>query len=362
MVLFPIFITVFFTSIMGQGGPTDLPCGVVDLDNTPTTRALTRRLDGMQTTHVTAHYTSVSEARRAVQRGEIYGFLYFPAGTTAKMLSQRQPTVSFYYSNISMLAGGMMLRNMKTITTLGAAAVGSAKLSALGKSETEIKAFLQPIAIDMHMVGNPWGNYNVYLTTFLVPGILMLFMFLITAYSIGTELKFQRSREWMQAAGGNAAIALTGKMLPQFLTSFTILIALYCYIFGYLAFPHGGSTWLLLALALLTVLSSEGFGIFVFGLMPSLRMSMSVCSLWAVLGFSVAGATFPIFAMHPIIESLSWLFPLRHYYMIYQSAVFNGYPLTDVWLHIVILVSYSLLPLFVLGRIKKAMLEYVYIP
>ena len=32
------------------------------------------------------------------------------------------------------------------------------------------------------------------------------------------------------------------------------------------------------------VLASEGFGIFIFGLMPSLRMSMSISSLWGVLG------------------------------------------------------------------------------
>jgi ABC-2 type transport system permease protein len=115
-------------------------------------------------------------------------------------------------------------------------------------------------------------------------------------------------------------------------------------------------------LAVLQVFASIGFGIFAFGLTPSLRMSMSICSLWAMLGFSLAGSAFPVMGMDEPIQALSWLFPLRHYYMLYQITVFNGYPLIDAWFHLVGLVAFTLLPWFVLRKIKNAMLTYVYIP
>ena len=347
---------------MNEGTPVKMPCGVVDLDNTSTTRSIIRKLDAFQTTRVTAHYPNASEARRAIQRGEIYAFLYIPENTTADLLASRQPKVSFYYSGVTMLAGNMLFRDLKTATMLTSASIGSAKLSALGKSETEIRTFLQPILIDLHMIGNPWANYNVYLSTIMIPGIMMLFMFLITVYGIGTELKFNRSREWMQMAGGNVVVALTGKLLPQFIIFISIMLFHMWYLFGHLAFPHPGGAGMIVLLATLTVLAAEGFGVFVFGLMPSLRMSMSVCSLWAVLGFSTSGATYPVFAMHPMIEALSWLFPLRHYYMIYQVCIFNGYPLADAWLNVTALTAFALLPTLTGKRIKKAMLEYVYIP
>lgn len=362
MVLFPILVVFFFTSMLAEGTPTELPCGIVDSDNTPTTRALIRKLDGFQSTHIVARYPQVSDARKAIQRGEIYAFMYIPKGTTSNMLASRQPTVSFYYSNVTLLAGGMLYRDLKTIGTLGSAAIGSAKLSATGKSEGEIRAFLQPIAIDLHMIGNPWSNYNVYLSTMMIPGILILFIFLITVYSIGTELKFNRSKQWIQAAGGNIAVALTGKLLPHFIIFTTIMLGYLFYQFYILGFPHPGGLLKILMLGVLTVLAAEGFGVFVFGLMPSLRLSMSVCSLWAVLGFSISGATYPVFAMNPMIEGLSWLFPLRHYYMVYQIGIFNGYPIYDAWLNVTSLVAFALLPLLTAKRIKKAMLEYVYIP
>ena len=76
-----------------------------------------------------------------------------------------------------------------------------------------------------------------------------------------------------------------------------------------------------------------------------------------MLGVSVCGATFPVAAMDPIIQGLSYLFPLRHYWMIYQLNIFKGFPLADGYVHIA-----AMLPLLTMYRTKKAMLEYVYIP
>lgn len=362
MVLFPGLVMLLFTTMMNEGQPVEMPVGVVDLDNTPTTRSLVRRLDAFQTTHVVARYSNMNEARNAIQRNKIYAFLYLPEGTTDALISQRQPKISFYYTNTSLTAGALLYRDLKTISTLGSAAVGQATMRAKGFTDRQIQTFLQPVAVDLHPLTNPWINYNVYLSTMLIPGVLMLFLILLSAYSVGTELKFGRSKDWMRLADGNMFVALTGKFLPQLLVFLTMFGVYFYYIFACLAFPHEGTVWATLLLIVLAVLSAQGFGIFIFGLMPSLRMSMSVCSLWAVLSFSTVGAAFPVIAMDGAIEAMAQLFPLRHYYMIYQACVFNGYPLLDTWFSIAALAFFAVLPVFVRGRIRRAMLEYVYIP
>ena len=190
MLLFPLLVILFFTSMLGDGVPTNMPVGVVDLDNTSTTRSLVKRLDAFQMSHVVARYKSFQDARNAIQQNEIYGFLYIPKGTTDALLASRQPKISYYYSNTTLAAGSMVMKDMKTISTLGSAAVGQATLQARGFTDGQIKTLLQPITIDLHQIANPWANYSIYLTTMMVPGIIMLFIFLISAYSIGTELKF----------------------------------------------------------------------------------------------------------------------------------------------------------------------------
>lgn len=362
MIIFPVGVTLFFTSLMNEGQPVEMPVGVVDRDGTPVTRALIRRLDAFQTSRVVAGYADISAARRAIQRNEIYAFLYIPEGTTDGLLSSRQPKISFYYSNASLTAGALLYRDLKTVSTLGSAAVGQAAMRARGLTDLQISTFLQPVVIDLHPVNNPWINYNIYLSTILVPGVILLFVFLISAYSFGTELKFGRSRHLLKTAGGNVYAAVLGKLLPQTLIFLTIFYGYLWYVFGYLHFPHPGGTGMIMLLGLLAVLSAQGFGVFIFGLMPSLRMSLSVCSLWGVLSFSTCGAAFPVFAMDAPVEGLSLLFPLRHYYMIYQMCVFNGYPLGVAWPYLTALILFAVLPLPVMGNIRKAMLEYQYIP
>ena len=362
MVLFPILVIFFFTSLMDDGLPTDMPVGVVDMDNTTTSRSLTRKLDGFQMSKVVARYPSVTEARRAIQRNEIYGFLYIPKGTTEKLISSRQPKISYYYTYTTMAAGSMLMKDMKTISTLGSAGLGQATMRAKGLTDAQIQTLLQPIKVDLHQIANPWSNYNAYLSTMIVPGIIMLFILLISAYSLGTELKFVTSKDWIERADGNITVALLGKFLPQTVIWLAIVYSYEWYVFYHLGFPHLGSPWMLVLLGLMQVLASQGFGIFAFGLMPSLRMSMSVCSLWAVLSISMAGSAFPVMGMDDSLQSLSWLFPLRHYWMMYQTCVFNGFPLIESWFHFVALAAFMLLPWLVVKKIKNAMLTYVYIP
>ena len=362
MVVFPLLVILFFTSLMNEGQPQEMPVGIVDLDQTSTTRALERRLDAFQASRVVARYTSVAEARRAIQENQIYAFLYLPKGTTDALLSGRQPKISFYYSQASITAGALLFKDLKTIATLGSAAVGQATMQAKGLTPEQIQTLLQPIRIDLHQIANPWTNYNVYLSTMLVPGCIMLFIFLISAYSIGMELKTRRSKEWIMMADGNSVVAIIGKFLPQTLIFLAVVYLYQYYVFGILHFPCLGSPWKLVILGLLQVLASQGFGIFAFGLMPSLRMSMSICSLWAVLSFSMAGSAFPLMGMDGPLQSLAWLFPLRHYYMVYQICVFNGYPLLEAWFHFSALAAFTLLPWPLLRKIKNAMLTYEYIP
>ena len=344
-VIFPIVVIIFFTTLMAGGQPTEMPIGIVDQDNTTTTRAMVRQLDAFQSSKVAGYYPNVNAAREAIQRNEIFAFLYIPKGTTSGLMTSTQPKVSFYYSNVTLVAG-----NIKT------------KLQAIGKTDDEVRTFLQPIAVDTHLIQNPWVSYNIYLTTSMAPGVLMVFIFLLTPYSIGTELKFKRSRQLMKMAGNNIYIAIAGKILPMTLLFLTMMYGFEFYIFHTLDFPHPGGVIPLLLMGLLSVLACQGFGIFAFGLMPSLRMSISISALWSVLSFSVAGATYPLSAMDPEIQSLAQLFPLRHYFMLYQMCEFNGYPLSYAWFNIMFLLMIAVLPIFTLRNIKRAMLVYVYIP
>ena len=169
MVFAPLFCFVFFTTLMNEGLPEGLPAGVVDEDNTTVSRSILRNLDSYQQTEIIKQYANFAEAREAMQRNEIYGFFYIPKGTELKASSQQQPVISIYTNAAYLIPSSLLYRDMKTMAVMAAAAVGREVLFAKGANMDQAMGFLQPIQMDMHAIGNPWLNYNVYLSNTMLP-------------------------------------------------------------------------------------------------------------------------------------------------------------------------------------------------
>lgn len=362
MIAAPLFCFVFFTSLMAEGLPTDMPLGLVDNDNTTTSRSLARNLDAFEMTSIKEQYANVTEAREAVQRGDIYGFYYIPKGTTRKAQRQELPVVSFYTNYSYLVAGSLLYRDMRTMSELASGAASRTVLYAKGATERQAMAFLQPIVIDSHAINNPWLNYNVYLSNVILPGLLMLFIFMVTVFSIGTEVKYNTVHDWLIMARGSMFHALAGKLLPQTLIFFLIGIAFAIGLYGVLHFPcHCGLPTMLLVM-FLGIIGAQGLGVFMFAMLPTLRLSLSFASLWGVISFSICGMSYPVMAMHPTLQGLSLLFPLRHYFLLYVNCALDGYPLINAAPYVVGLLLFAMLPLLLLRRLKKMLLVVPYIP
>lgn len=362
MVLAPLFCYVFFTSMMASGLPDDMPLGVVDNDRTTTSRQLVRNLDAFQQTRVVACYPSVSDARRAVQRGDIYGFYYIPEGTTRKAQRQEVPTVSFYTNYSYLVAGSLLYRDMRMMSELVSGAATRSVLYAKGATEKQAMAYLQPVVTDMHAINNPWLNYNVYLSNTLLPGMLMLFIFMVTVYGIGTEIKQGTSRNWYTLAGGSMLRALAGKLLPQLAVFLLMGTLCMVYLYGVLKFPCHCGLPVMIGIMSLFVLAAQGLGVLMIAALPTLRMGLSFASLWGVISFSISGMSYPVMAMHPALQGLAWLFPLRHYFLLYVNCALDGYEVMNAWPYVAALAGFALLPLCLPGRLKNVLLNYKYMP
>lgn len=362
MVVAPLFCYVFFTTLMDSGLPQDMPVGVVDEDLTTTSRQLARNLDAFEQTAVVAHYPNVSEARQAMQRGDIYGFYYIPEGTTAKVQAQRQPKVSFYTNNTLLIAGSLLYKDMKMMSELASGAAARSVLYAKGATEDQAMGFLQPIVIDTHPLNNPWINYSVYLNNTFTPGVLMLMIFMVTVFSIGVEIKDRTARQWLRTGNNSIWISLAGKLLPHTAVFFLMGVLYNVYLYGFLHFPCNSGIGPMLFATLCLVLASQGMGILMIGVLPTLRLGLSFASLWGVLSFSMCGLSFPAMGMHPTLQALANLFPLRHYFLIYVDQALNGYPMIYSWTNYVALLLFMMLPFLIAHRLKAALIYYKYVP
>lgn len=361
MVIAPVGFLVFFLTLMQKGLPSNLPAAIVDEDNTAISRTIVRTIDAMQEADFTRRYATFSEARQAMQRREIYSFFYIPRGTTEKAIASKQPKISFYTNEAYMVPGSLLMKDMRTASELSGLALTRETLYARGITQRDAMSIIQPIYIETHPLGNPTLDYSVYLTNILVPGILILLISLTTSYTIGMEWKSGTQKHLYAMAGNSSTVAIIGKLLPQTVL-YTLMFVLYDVAFYRIAgFPCRVPLWHMTLLGLLTVLAAQAFGVFFFGIfLGQMRTALCLCSLWGILAFSLAGFTYPVTAMSPFLQGLSWLFPLRHYYLIYVNQALNGYPWQYVWSSVAALLSFLILPILTLPRYRAAFLRYKY--
>lgn len=362
IVFAPLFCYVFFTTLMGEGLPQGLPAGVVDEDNTVVSRSILRNLDSYQQTAIIKQYSNFAEAREALQKNEIYGFFYIPKGTQELASSQRQPKISIYTNGTYLIPSSLLYRDMKTMAVMASAAVGREVLYAKGANLDQAMGFLQPIQMDMHALSNPWLNYNVYLSNTLLPAVLALMILMVTCFSIHTEIKDGTGREWMDMAGDNVLKAVSAKLFPQTML-FSLMAVIYLVLlYGVLDYPLNNGFWPMLLAAEMLILASQGFAVFMASAIPSLRWSLSLCTLWGVLSIPICGFSFPVMGMPPALQAMSYMFPLRHYFLIYVDQALNGVSMVySAWFYVALL-GFTILPLIDIANLRKAAREYTYLP
>jgi len=364
VIIAPIVCLIFMTTLMHEGLPTNLPAGLVDMDDTHITRIMGRVIDSFEETDIVAHYPNFYEARKAMQRGKIYAFFYVPKGTTIKALSGKQPTISFYTNEAYLVPGTLLMKEMRTSGELAHLALTRETLYMKGFTEDQALAIIRPIVVEGHAINNPTLNYSVYLNNIVLPGILILLILLTTTYSIGYEWKQGTQNEWFRLAHKSIPVALIGKLLPQTIIFCTMMTLYDVVFFKYLHYPCHCGIWMMLAVGNLTVLASQAFGVFFFGLFTGfMRLAMCLSALWGILSFSLAGFTYPVTAMNPVFSALAYLFPLRHYYLLYVNQALDGNSLIYAWPSVLSLFLFLLLPLFVMFRYRLAFRrDYKYIP
>lgn len=322
----------FFMTLMERGAAENIPIAVVDHDQTTISRRVCHEMQATPSVDIIMITNSFAEAREAMQQGKLYGIFVIPEGFYSNLVAFKRPQLDFYTTNAYTVGGNTAYKQMLTMVNLASGALQREVLRKKGMTDDVIMHRIQPIAVEAHLLANPWGNYTIYLVSTVLPGILGVIALLLTVFAIGFELKTKTSTVWLRVAGGDYTVAMIGKLLPY--TFIYMLLGITCHVLFYhiVGFPVMGSHLRLLWGLLLFIMAMEIMGIVLIGCMPTLRDALSVGALYSMLGFSLSGFTYPNMAMLPFVKALSNLEPLRHYYLIYVNEALLGAPaMNSVW-------------------------------
>jgi ABC-2 type transport system permease protein len=347
---------------MKEGLPTNLPIAVVDLDNTSTSRNLIRQLNAFSGTEIIAQYGEFNQARAEMQKGNVYGIFFIPQDFTRQTITGKQPVISFYTNNSYLIAGSLLFKDMKTVSTLASGAVLLQTGRAKGYTDQQIMAQVQPIVIETNPMGNPWLNYSVYLSNVILPGILALLIMCVTVYSIGIEIKNKTAQEWLSTGNFSLTRSVIGKLIPQTIIFFIVGMLLFIVLYLVMQFPIHENILPMIAALFLLITASQALGVFMIGCFPTLRLGISFACIWGMIAFSISGFSFPVNAMYVPVQMLSNLFPLRHYFLIYVDQALNGRAVFYSWHSYLALMGFYILPVFIIRSLKWSLQHVPYKP
>lgn len=354
----PLFCLFFMATIFGSGQMENIPVGIVDQDNTSTSRQIARNIAAVPTFSVTRHFTDEAAAREAVQRKEIYGYLSIPAGFEQRATTGMDATLSYYYHYALLSVGSELMAAFETALAPVALSPIAVEAISLGVSQEQITTFLLPVQSSIHPLYNPDLDYSVYLSQPFFYVLFQILILLMTVYAVGSELKFYTAQEWMTTARGNIVTAIIGKLLPYtFIFSVIGILANYV-LYGVLHIPFQGSLLMMNLMTVLFIIATQALAVFIFSIFPRIAYIISIVSMVGSLGATLSGVTFPVTSMYPAVHAASYLFPVRHFTEIAQSMLYFDSGFGYYWQSAALLMVFPLLALLILPRLRQWILKH----
>ncbi|MBQ9254600.1 MAG: ABC transporter permease [Bacteroidales bacterium] len=341
-IIIPSIVIIFFATFFNQGVPEQMPIAVIDFDNSSTSRMIVRSLNAGQMCKIKYKLTSYESAKTNMQRGEIYAFVIIPRNFEKDVYNGKQPVINFHTEYAHYLGSSLIMKEIQT--TLTTISIGADLKVRLQKGENQYYAMAQvnPIANDSHIIANSKLNYAFYLSSIMMPGIICLMALMCSVYVIGIELKDGTSRRWLVAGNKNIVESLTGKLLPYTVLFWIMIIMSEIVMEKFMGFPNEGNPAIMYLGALFTVISYQAVGIFLIGLLPSMRTALSIAAFYGTMGFTLSGFTYPNAAMLDAVKPYTYLYPLRQYYEIYCNVQINGLSFSHTLVPFIILMLFWL--------------------
>ena len=352
-VVLPLFLLLFMTTIFGTGQMVRLPVGVVDADNTATSRSIVRNIAAVPTLDVVAHYTDDNEARAAVKRKEVYGYLSIPPRFEEMMMRGTDATLNYYYHYALLAVGGEVMSAFETALVPVRMAPIVDEAVALGSTEQNIETFLLPMTSDDHALYNPSLDYAVYLAVPIFYIMFQILVLLVTLYAVGSERKSSSPLSF-------SFLFWLGKLLPYTLIFIAEALLASVVFFRWEHIPFAGNMWLFALITVFFVVATQSVAVILYALFPVLSLVISVVSMVGSLGATLSGLTFPLSAMSPVVQWVAKLFPVRHFTEAMQCVVYFCGGFSTCWPQLAVLCLFPLVMLLLLPRLQRIFLTHPY--
>ena len=192
-----------------------------------------------------------------------------------------------------------------------------------------------------------WYNPELKSRNFMVPGILALLLMVMTMMLTSLAIVKEKelgTLEQLIVTPIKPFQLILGKLFPFVIIGFIdilLVLLVAAFLFG---IPVKGSVLLLFALSGVFLLTTLGLGLLVSTVSGNQQQAMMSSVFFVMLPMIfLSGFIFPIENMPGLIQYLTYLIPLRYYFVIIRGLFLKGVGLSELWNEALILFTYGML-------------------
>jgi drug efflux transport system permease protein len=335
-----LIIPIMQLFLLGYSATNDIrniPMAVVDQCQCVESRKL---LDAYRVAdYFKLEYTASSEEqlRGLIETGKVKVGLIIPPDYNTR-LAEGHGQVAFILDGSDATAGSSAL---SAATLIGQSKATGLMIERLSASGIDTGRLQPPLEVRTRV----WYNPDLVSSYFMIPGVIGMILFAITSILTATSVVRERERgtiEQLIVTPIRPWELITGKIIPYvllaFIDTFEVLL-LGNWVFGV---PIRGDLGLITFCSGLLLLSGLGIGLFASTVANTQQEAMLITWMTLLPSIFLSGFFFPLQAMPPVLQWISYIIPLRYYLVIIRALLIKGVGMPAIWQETVALALFGL--------------------
>jgi ABC-2 type transport system permease protein len=307
--------------LLGYAATTDVknvPIAVWDQSRTPESRALLDTFRAADYFRIDYEVRSEEEIQILIESGDVRAALVIPPDYSRRLL-EADAHVSMILDGSDATVGSTALATARLIGQSYAIKVLDEQASRQG-----IAAAVQP-PLEVHT--QVWYNPDLVSAYFMIPGMIGMILYFITALLTATAIVRERERgtiEQLIVTPIRSWELVIGKVLPYVLLGFFDTMEVLLIGHFWFKVPIRSDISLIVATSGLLLLSSLGIGLFASTVANTQQEAFLTVMFTMLPSIFISGFFFPLDAMPKFLQLVSYLIPLRYFLVIIRTLLLKG--------------------------------------
>jgi ABC-2 type transport system permease protein len=314
-----LVIPIMQLFLLGYAATSDVrnvALAVYDQDRSPEARKLLDSFRAADYFRVAYDVDSEQALRDLIDGGEARAGMIIPPDYSERLQSSESAQVAFILDGSDPTVASTALSAAQLIGQQHATQILAERLAQRGQAGV--------IRLPVEIRTQVWYNPDLISAYFMIPGVIAMVLFALTAILTATAVVRERERgtiEQLIVTPIRPWELMLGKILPYTILAFFNVLEVMAIGHYWFKVPIRGDLGLILALSGLFLISTLGIGLLASTFAKTQQEAMLIVWMLLLPALFLSGFFFPLNAMPKVLQWISYVFPLRYYLAIIRSLM-----------------------------------------